>query len=93
MELVKSNLSKLKDDRKLMKRWSLSFHLKEGYASYSLPHSKTDSGFSGSPVVIPARKECEVKHVLCSYYYAIHPSETVPNQPFPPTTLQWFHPD
>lgn len=54
-ELVEPDSENLRDDRRLIKRWSLKIIGKEEYASYDLPCSKADSGFSGTTVIIPPR--------------------------------------
>lgn len=56
-ELVETDREELKDDRRLIKRWSFNVLGKEEYASYDLPCSKTDTSFTGTPVIIPARPE------------------------------------
>lgn len=81
-ELVESDAAALKDDRKLVKRWSLSFNMEDSYATYTLPHSKTDSIFSGTPVVIPGNGR---KHI-CAFqtllrYTGIR-DEAFPTNPF-----------
>lgn len=51
--LVEPDNENLRNDRRLIKSWSLEIAENEEYASYALPCSKTDSGFSGTTVIIP----------------------------------------
>lgn len=54
-ELVEPDRQDLKDDRKPIKCWTLKIIGDEEYELYSLPCSKTDTEFSGTTVIIPAR--------------------------------------
>lgn len=66
-ELVETDREELKDDRRLIKRWSLRILGIEEYASYSLPCSKTDTAFAGTPVIIPAKpklKNCPLQTLM-----------------------------
>lgn len=66
-ELVEPDNKKLRDDRHLIKRWSFTILGKEEYTSYALPSSKTDTDFSGSTVIIPARpasKNCPLQTLM-----------------------------
>lgn len=81
-ELVEPDKLALKDDRKLIKRWSLRINEKENYFSYDLPCSKTDTHFSGTPVIIPQRagnRNCPYQTML--KYAAIRDS-AFPTNPF-----------
>lgn len=66
-ELVESDREELRDDRRLIKRWSFTILGKEEYASYALPCSKTDYDFSGTPVIIhhrPGSPTCPVQTLM-----------------------------
>lgn len=81
-ELVEPDRLSLKDDRKLIKRWSLKINKKEKYITYDLPSSKTDTHFSGVPVMIPERpnsKNCPYQ--LLVKYAGIRDS-AFPTNPF-----------
>lgn len=66
-ELVEADASSLRDDRKIIKRWSFTIVGKESYAQYTLPFSKTDSCFGGTPVVIlprPSSRTCPLQTIM-----------------------------
>lgn len=79
-ELVEPDSVALRDDRKLIKRWSFDVAEDETYAQYTLPFSKTDTFFNGCEVVIPARKDspyCPLKMVM--KYIVIRDSAFITN--------------
>lgn len=81
-ELVEPDKLSLKDDRKLIKRWSLKIDEENYYVTYDLPSSKTDTHFSGVPVMIPERpgiKNCPYRTIV--KYAAIRDS-AFPTNPF-----------
>lgn len=81
-ELVEPDKLALKDDRKLIKRWSLKINEKEKYFSYDLPCSKTDTHFSGIPVIIMERagnQNCPYQMML---KYASIRDGAFPTNPF-----------
>lgn len=79
-ELVESDTLSLRDDRKLIKRWSFTVIGNESYAQYTLPFSKTDSYFGGTLVIIPPRptaKTCPLQ--LLMKYVVVRDSAFVVN--------------
>lgn len=81
-ELVKPDLAALHDDRKTINHCSLPINAEGGYVLYALPHIKTNHGFLGIPVVIPARpgsKICPLKTLV--WYTAIR-DNTFSTNPF-----------
>lgn len=66
-ELVEPDRAELRDDRRLIKRWSFTILGNKEYASYALPCSKTDYDFSGTPVIIhhrPGSPTCPVQTLM-----------------------------
>lgn len=81
-ELVEPDNENLRDDRRLIKRWSLEISEKEEYASYSLPCSKTDSGFSGTTVIIPSRPNSPNCPLQTLMRYVVIRDSAFPVNPF-----------
>lgn len=81
-ELVEPDRIELRDDRKVIKRWSLKIEEDESYFQYSLPFSKTDSLFDGTTVIIPARPTSSVCPVKTFMKYLIIRDEAFSTNPF-----------
>lgn len=81
-ELVESDREELKDDRRLIKRWSLKILGVEEFASYSLPCSKTDTAFAGTLVIIPAKPKQKVCPLQTLMRYVVIRDTAFPVNPF-----------
>lgn len=81
-ELVEPDVQCLKDDRKLMKRWTLKIIGKAEYASYSLPCSKTDTELCGTTVIIPAKPDSTICPLQTLMQYVVIRDSAFPTNPF-----------
>lgn len=81
-ELVELDTVRLRDDRRLIKRWSLKIKEDESFFTYDLPYSKTDSLFGGRIVVIPARPDKSICPVITFMCYLVTRDKAFPTNPF-----------
>lgn len=81
-ELVEPDRLHLRDDRKVIKRWSLKIEEDESFFQYTLPYSKTDSHSDGTTVVIPARPASSICPVKTFLKYLVIRDEAFSTNPF-----------
>lgn len=70
-ELVEPDCIGLRDDRKLIKRWTVTIEGVNKYARYMLPYIKTDVSFPGASVIIPSRPESYACALKCLILFLI----------------------